>query len=87
MNQHKSLSTIINKLQRKELLLHMEYNYEKETFKQQTEAMGIDRKVKRGMCWYPVSTGRSYYNSLNQLFVFSLKTPRETSIISISQPL
>ena len=31
MNQHKSLSTIINKLQRKELLLHMEYNYEKET--------------------------------------------------------
>lgn len=29
MNQHKSLSTIINKLQRKELLLHMEYNYEK----------------------------------------------------------
>lgn len=43
MNQHKSLSTIINKLQRKELLLHMEYNYEKETFKQQTEAMG-DRK-------------------------------------------
>ena len=32
MNQHKSLSTIINKLQRKELLLHMEYNYEKENF-------------------------------------------------------
>ena len=59
MNQHKSLSTIINKLQRKELLLHMEYNYEKETFKQQTEAMGIDRKVKRGMCWYPVSTETS----------------------------
>ncbi len=56
MNQHISLSTIINKLQRKELLLHMEYNYEKETFKQQTEAMGIDRKVKRGMCWYPVSS-------------------------------
>lgn len=28
MNQHKSLSTIINKLQRKELLLHMEYNAE-----------------------------------------------------------
>ena len=47
----------------------MEYNYEKETFKQQTEAMGIDRKVKRGMCWYPVSTGRSYYNSLNQLVI------------------
>lgn len=69
MNQHSSVSTIINKLQRKELLLRMEYNYEKETFKQQTEAMGIGRKVKRGMCWYPVSAGRSYYNSLNQLVV------------------
>ncbi|MDE6800863.1 MAG: AAA family ATPase, partial [Phocaeicola sp.] len=69
MNQHKSLSTISNKLQRKELLLRMEYNYEKEIFRQQTEAMGIDHKVKRGMCWYPVSTGRSYYNSLNQLVI------------------
>ena len=40
-----------------------------ETFRQQTEAMGIGRKVKRGMCWYPISAGRSYYNSLNQLVV------------------
>ncbi|MBR5193312.1 MAG: AAA family ATPase [Bacteroidaceae bacterium] len=47
----------------------MEYEYEKETFKQQTEAMGIGRKIKRGMCWYPLSVGRSYYNSLNQLVV------------------
>ena len=31
--------------------------------------MGIGRKVKRGMCWYPISAGRSYYNSLNQLVV------------------
>ena len=56
-------------LQRQELLLRMEYEYEKETFRQQTEAMGIGRKVKRGMCWYPLSVGRSYYNSLNQLVV------------------
>ena len=47
----------------------MEYEYEKESFKQQTEAMGIGRKIKRGMCWYPLSVGRSYYNSLNQLVV------------------
>ena len=53
MNQHTPLSNIINKLQRKELLLKLEYDYEKETFRQQTEAMGIGRKVKRGMCWYP----------------------------------
>lgn len=69
MNQHIPLSNIINKLQRKELLLKLEYDYEKETFRQQTEAMGIERKVKRGMCWYPISAGRSYYNSLNQLVV------------------
>ena len=59
----------IVKLQRQELLLRMEYDYEKETFKQQTEAMGIGRKIKRGMCWFPLSIGRSYYNSLNQLTV------------------
>ena len=59
----------ITQLQRQELLLRMEYEYEKESFKQQTEAMGIGRKIKRGMCWYPLSVGRSYYNSLNQLVV------------------
>ncbi len=31
--------------------------------------MGIGRKIKRGQCWYPVSTGRSFYNSLNQLII------------------
>ena len=62
-------SSAIAQLQRQELLLRMEYEYEKETFKQQTEAMGIGRKIKRGMCWYPLSVERSYYNSLNQLVV------------------
>lgn len=47
----------------------MEYEYEKEEFKRQTETMGIARKVKRGLCWYPASLGRSYYNSLNQFVV------------------
>ena len=62
-------SSAITQLQRQELLLRMEYEYEKESFKQQTEAMGIGRKIKRGMCWFPLSVGRSYYNSLNQLVV------------------
>lgn len=56
-------------LQRQELLLRMEYEYEKEEFKRQTETMGIARKVKRGLCWYPATPGRSYYNSLNQLVI------------------
>ena len=62
-------SSAITQLQRQELLLRMEYEYEKESFKQQTEVMGINRKIKRGMCWYPLSMGRSYYNSLNQLVI------------------
>lgn len=56
-------------LQHQYELLQMEYAYEKEQFRQQTELMGISRKVKRGMCWYPVNLGRSYYNALNQLVV------------------
>lgn len=50
-------------------LLQMEYAYEKEQFRQQTELMGIGQKIKRGMCWYPINVGRSYYNALNQLVV------------------
>ena len=64
----KTTSTITH-LQRQELLLRMEYEHEKEQFRQQTETMGVARKVKRGMCWYPLSVGRSYHNSLNQLVV------------------
>ena len=56
-------------LQQQQLLLRMEYEYEKEEFKRQTETMGVTRKVKRGLCWYPVSLGRSYHNSLNQLVI------------------
>ncbi|WP_289191575.1 AAA domain-containing protein [Bacteroides acidifaciens] len=61
-------------LQQQQLLLRMEYEYEKEEFKRQTETMGIARKVKRGLCWYPVSPGRSYYNSLNQLVIDITRT-------------
>lgn len=50
-------------------MLQLEYNYEKEQFRQQTELMGIGRKIKRGMCWYPLNLGRSYYNALNQLVI------------------
>lgn len=49
--------------------LQTEYEYEKEQFKQQTELMGLGRKIKRGMCWFPLHIGRSYYNALNQLVI------------------
>ncbi|MBQ4621222.1 MAG: AAA family ATPase [Bacteroidaceae bacterium] len=55
-------------------LLRLEYEHEKETYRQQTELMGIARKVKRGIAWYPLNVGRSYYNSLNQLVVEVFRT-------------
>lgn len=56
-------------IQRLQALLRLEYESEKEEYRLQSEQMGIERKVKRGICWYPVRAGRSYYNSLNQLVV------------------
>ena len=70
MNDNKiKSSSPLSDLQHQQLLLRMEYEYEKEEFRRQTETMGIARKVKRGLCWYPVGTGRSFYNSLNQLVI------------------
>ena len=66
-------------LQRQQLLLRMEYDYEKAEFQRQTETMGVERKVKRGLCWWPVTVGRNYYNSLNQL-VLELTRTEDTDI-------
>lgn len=55
----------------------MEYDSEKEDFRVQSETMGIKRKIHRGICWYPVEAGRSYYNSLNQFVVEIVKKDRE----------
>lgn len=63
------MTTPIQALQQQRLLLQMEYAAEKEAYRQQTEKMGLQRKVKRGDAWWPVRMGKSYYNSLNQLVV------------------
>ncbi|MCF0160312.1 MAG: AAA family ATPase [Bacteroidaceae bacterium] len=52
----------------------MEYEAEKEDFMLQLQKMDISRRVKRGICWYPVHVGQSYYNSLNQLVVEVFRT-------------
>ena len=56
-------------LQQQRRLLELEYEYEKTQFRTQTEIAGITRKIKQGLCWYPLSFGKSYYNSLNQLVI------------------
>lgn len=62
-------------LQRQRMLLEIEFNHEKEEFRKQTETMGVERKVRRGDAWFPISIGRSYYNSLNQMVVEVMRQP------------
>ena len=62
----------IQALQQQRLLLQLEYQTEKEAYRQQTESIGIGRKVKRGDAWWPLRFMKSYYNSLNQLAVLYL---------------
>ena len=64
-------------LQRLRQLLQLEYDAEKEEFRVQSEKMGIKRKIHRGICWYPVEAGRSYYNSLNQFVVEIVKKDKD----------
>lgn len=61
-------------LSRHRQLLEEEYNYELEAFKRETTVMPTGRKVKRGICWFPLRVGRSYYNSLNQLSIEVFRT-------------
>lgn len=66
-------------LQQQLELLHKEYEYEKKAFQRDTEMMGVARKVKRGDCWFPITVGRSYYNSLDR-FVVEIERSTDTDI-------
>ena len=61
-----SHSSSIALLQQQRQLLQLEYQEEKEAYRQQTESVGLARKVARGDAWFPLHIGRTYYNSLNQ---------------------
>ena len=54
---------------RQQELLRMEYDYEKAEFERMSESVDVRQKVARGLCWFPVRLGRSYYNSLNRFVV------------------
>ena len=47
--------------------------------------MGVQKKVRRGMCWFPLSVGRSYYNSLDQLVVEVSRTA-DTDVEHLFEP-
>ena len=66
-------------LQQQRELLRKEYEYEKAEFRSASQTMGIGRRVKRGDCWYPITFGRSYYNSLDR-FVVEISRSEDTEI-------
>lgn len=69
--------TSILSLQRHRDLLKMEYEYDKKSFDVQSSHVSIPKKISAGICRYPVSLGRSYYNSLNQFVVEINHAPLE----------
>ena len=72
-------SQAIQSLRQQRLLLEIEYATEREAYRRQTEAVGLQRKVKRGDAWYPIRGGASYYNSLNHL-VLEVHRTQDTDI-------
>ncbi len=74
MDNNSHISETAAELLRQKALLEVEYNEERENFKQQIQAMGLQRRIRRGDAWHPVRTGRCYYNSLNQLAIEVFRT-------------
>ena len=72
-----NVSSTVYTLLKQKALLETEYNEEKENFKRQMQAIGLERRIKRGDAWHPVRIGRSYYNSLNQLTIEVYRTSDE----------
>lgn len=58
---------MIQELVKQRSLLLKEYEHERQQFQRMTENMGVGRRVKSGLCWFPLRVGRSYFNSLDQL--------------------
>lgn len=66
-------------LLRQKELLKIEYEAERAAFLRDAETLGVERKVKRGECWWPIGIGRSYYNSLDR-FVVEISRTDERNI-------
>lgn len=59
----------IEELKRLKSLLELERDGERKEFLVTNQKMPIERLVSRGVAWFPIRVGRSYYNSLNQFVV------------------
>ncbi len=61
-------SSVLSLLRHRDLLMR-EYEFDKKSFATQSSLVSVEKKVAAGNCRFPVSVGRSYYNSLNQFVV------------------
>lgn len=61
-------SSVLSLLKHRDLL-RQEYEFDRKCFAQQSSLISVEKKVAAGNCRFPVSLGRSYYNSLNQFVV------------------
>lgn len=64
----------IEDLRRLAELLERERAYERAEYAAQDEKMPLGRLAKRGLAWWPLRLGRTYYNSLNQFIVEVYRT-------------
>ncbi len=58
-------------------LLQKEREYERSEYAAEEKKTPLGRLVKRGMAWWPLKLGRTYYNSLNQFVVDIYRTADE----------
>ena len=61
--------TVSQHLKEQERLLHLEYEAEKREYEEFSRHIGIQRRIRQGKCWFPISGGRTFYNALNQLCI------------------
>lgn len=56
-------------------MLKREYDYDREQFACLSAKIPVRVKVRKGMCWYPLTLGRTWYNSLNQYILTVSRSP------------
>ena len=84
---------ITGNLQRQRELLKMEYDFEKKAYEEKSKLTGIAWKVKKGICWFPLTIGRTYYNAINQFCVDVFRNtpneeqPEEDNVFEYGKPV
>ena len=71
---------ILTELIKQRRLVERERDYERDELRRLSQALGVERKVRRGECWWPLTVGATRYNSLNQLVVELRRGEQEAEV-------